>query len=92
MDAAAYCTERRAFLIVDAPSSAVKPDDMEKLISGTTLPKSENAAIFYPGSDRESARFRQSAEHSTSGTSRDCSPAPTRSRCLEGGRRASRRR
>jgi phage tail sheath protein FI len=47
-DAAAYCQERRAFLIVDAPSNARKPDDMVKVVSGTALPKTDHAAVYYP--------------------------------------------
>ncbi len=45
--AAKYCQDRRAFLIVDAPSSKT-PAEMEQLISGPDLPKSEYAAVYYP--------------------------------------------
>ena len=47
-DAAAYCDERRAFFIIDAPASVVTPDDMAASISGTDLPKSDHAAVYYP--------------------------------------------
>jgi phage tail sheath protein FI len=47
-DANAYCLERRAFLIVDAPPTAVKPSDMVGVIQGTALPKSDHAAVYYP--------------------------------------------
>jgi phage tail sheath protein FI len=47
MDAAAYCESRRAFLIVDPPTGQ-KPTDIEALVSGTAVPKSDHAAIYYP--------------------------------------------
>jgi phage tail sheath protein FI len=46
-DSAAYCEQRRAFLIVDPPQKQ-KPTDIETLVTGTTLPKSDHAAIYYP--------------------------------------------
>lgn len=46
-DAAAYCEQRRAFLIVDPPLLQ-SPTDIEALVTGTTLPKSDHAAIYYP--------------------------------------------
>jgi uncharacterized protein len=48
MDAVSYCVERRAFMIIDAPKNVSTPDDMETSISGTALPKSEYAAVYYP--------------------------------------------
>ena len=48
VDAAAYCQERRAFLIVDAPPSAQTPDQMEQAITGTALPKTSYAAVYFP--------------------------------------------
>ena len=48
MDAAAYCEERRAFFIIDAPPSALSPVDMVAAVSGTALPKSDHAAVYYP--------------------------------------------
>jgi uncharacterized protein len=48
MDAAVYCEERRAFLIVDAPKLSVSPTDMLASVSGTDLPKSDHAAVYYP--------------------------------------------
>jgi Bacteriophage tail sheath protein len=48
MDAAAYCQERRAFLIIDAPATADKPDEMERVITGPGLPKTNYAAVYYP--------------------------------------------
>ncbi len=55
-DAAAYCQERLAFLIVDAPHNATPPvlgpNDMYKDIVDTTagniIPKTTYAAIYYP--------------------------------------------
>jgi hypothetical protein len=47
-DAAAYCRERRAFLIVDAPRSATTPDAISALVQGPTLPKTDRAAIYFP--------------------------------------------
>ena len=47
IDAAAYCQERRAFLIIDSPY-AIKPEEMEKVVSGTALPKTNYAAVYYP--------------------------------------------
>ncbi|MBN1323506.1 MAG: phage tail sheath subtilisin-like domain-containing protein [Methanotrichaceae archaeon] len=46
-DAAAYCKERRAFLIADPPKG-LSPDAMEKLVKSPALPKSEYAAVYYP--------------------------------------------
>jgi phage tail sheath protein FI len=48
MDAVSYCVERRAFMIIDAPRSITTPDQMVTSISGTSLPKSEYAAVYYP--------------------------------------------
>jgi hypothetical protein len=48
MDAVSYCVERRAFMIIDAPRSVTTPDTMETAIAGTSLPKSEYAAVYYP--------------------------------------------
>lgn len=45
--ATAYCEERRAFFIIDPPSGQT-PGQMESLIAGATLPKSSNAAVYYP--------------------------------------------
>jgi uncharacterized protein len=47
-DAVAYCEERRAFLIVDAPISASTVAGMNTSISGTDLPKSDHAAVYFP--------------------------------------------
>lgn len=47
-DAAAYCAERRAFLLVDPPKTTTKPDAMGDLATGSLLPKSKNAAVYYP--------------------------------------------
>ncbi|HEY0035840.1 MAG TPA: phage tail sheath C-terminal domain-containing protein [Longimicrobium sp.] len=47
-DTAAYCQERRAFFIVDAPRTALTPDAVVNLVSGTSLPKSDHAALYYP--------------------------------------------
>jgi uncharacterized protein len=50
-DADAYCGERRAFLIVDAPLDSQKPPAMVATITGTALPKSDHAAVYYPWID-----------------------------------------
>lgn len=47
-DAAAYCQERRAFFIVDAPPSASDVAGMVASASGTDLPKSDHAAVYFP--------------------------------------------
>jgi phage tail sheath protein FI len=47
-DAAAYCRERRAFLIVDAPRTATTPDAMGRLAGGPALPKTSSAAVYFP--------------------------------------------
>ncbi len=50
--AAQYCEKRRAFLIADAPggdeTSPVTPDQMERIITGTSYPKTKNGAVYYP--------------------------------------------
>lgn len=47
-DAASYCEERRAFFIVDAPSSVSDVPGMVASASGTDLPKSDHAAVYFP--------------------------------------------
>ncbi|MFZ3168360.1 MAG: phage tail sheath C-terminal domain-containing protein [Candidatus Methanoperedens sp.] len=47
-DTDSYCQERRAFMIIDAPHDTKKPSDMVTVISGTALPKSDHAAVYYP--------------------------------------------
>src|SRR6185369_5657690 len=47
-DAAAYCEERRAFFIVDAPPTASDVAGMAAAASGTELPKSDHAAVYFP--------------------------------------------
>lgn len=47
-DSAAYCEERRAFFIIDAPPAAATPEQMVSAVSGTALPKSDHAAVYYP--------------------------------------------
>jgi phage tail sheath protein FI len=47
-DADSYCQERRAFMIIDAPHITKKPSEMVTVISGTALPKSDHAAVYYP--------------------------------------------
>jgi phage tail sheath protein FI len=47
-DAAAYCLERRAFFVVDAPRAANTPDAMATLAGSTALPKVDNAAVYFP--------------------------------------------
>jgi phage tail sheath protein FI len=48
MDATAYCEERRAFFVIDSPPSALTPAQMVASVSGTDLPKSDHAAVYYP--------------------------------------------
>lgn len=52
MDSTSYCQERRAFMIIDAPHEKnkppMKPSEMVAAISGTALPKSDYAAVYYP--------------------------------------------
>jgi phage tail sheath protein FI len=47
-DAASYCEERRAFFIVDAPPSVTDVAGMVASASGTELPKSDHAAVYFP--------------------------------------------
>ncbi len=47
-DANAYCKERRAFFIIDSFKTDVTPAQMESTAGGTSLPKSENAAVYFP--------------------------------------------
>jgi phage tail sheath protein FI len=49
--AAAFCRERRAFLIVDAPSTVVTPDDMLAFVDGPSLPRTDHAGLYYPWID-----------------------------------------
>lgn len=46
-DTAAYCEARRAFLIADSPFET-DVSKMETKIKGPSLPKSINAAVYYP--------------------------------------------
>jgi len=50
--AAGYCERRRAFLVADCKGGdeqkPITPDEMEKLVMGAVLPKSKNAAVYYP--------------------------------------------
>lgn len=69
IDAAAYCEERRAFLIADAPQTTKSPDEMVQIISGTALPKTENGAVYYP--------WINIADPLTSGKLRPCPPSGT---------------
>lgn len=46
-DTAAYCEKRRAFLIADSPFDT-NVSKMETKIKGPSLPKSINAAVYYP--------------------------------------------
>ncbi len=47
-DATSYCQERRAFFIIDAPPSATDVATMVQSASGTDLPKSDHAAVYFP--------------------------------------------
>jgi phage tail sheath protein FI len=48
MECDAYVKTRRAFLLIDSPVNSVSPSEMTISISGTALPKSDHAAVFYP--------------------------------------------
>lgn len=48
MDSEAYCRSRRAFMIIDAPRSAKRPEDMKNAMAGADLPKSDHAAVYFP--------------------------------------------
>lgn len=51
-DAVAYCEQRRAFLIADSPVTGLPNGDpvaaMENAVRSPALPKSRNAAVFFP--------------------------------------------
>jgi uncharacterized protein len=47
VDAAAYASQRDAFYIVDPPR-ATAPVAMQSLAEGTTLPKNDHAALYWP--------------------------------------------
>ncbi|PLX77635.1 MAG: phage tail protein [Azoarcus sp.] len=47
-DATSYCQERRAFFIIDSPPSASDVAAMVQSASGTDLPKSDHAAVYFP--------------------------------------------
>lgn len=46
--AAAYCKERRAFMIADLPESVQKPADVINLMAGNTFPRTDHGAVYYP--------------------------------------------
>ncbi len=46
--AEAYCRGRRAFLIADIPDTTKDAEAMKTLVKGTSLPKSDHAAVYYP--------------------------------------------
>lgn len=48
MEGDAYCKERRAFLIADAPPTSVQPETMVATMAGTNLPKTDYGAVYYP--------------------------------------------
>jgi phage tail sheath protein FI len=47
-DAASYCAQRRAFMIIDTPADTDTPAEMTTKISGTDLPKTKDAAVYFP--------------------------------------------
>lgn len=47
-EAAAYCESRRAFLIADVSTDVDTPEEMVTEIGGSDLPKSRNAAVYFP--------------------------------------------
>ncbi len=75
MESEAYCRERRAFLVVDAPQRAAaaetptSPADMVTLLAGADLPKSDHAAVYYPwikiSDPLDGGRLRESAPSGT---------------------------
>ena len=69
MHADTYCKERRAFMIADLPKSINKPADIITLMSGATLPKTENGAIYYP--------WIKIADPLNNGKLRSCAPCGT---------------
>jgi uncharacterized protein len=48
MDADSYCKERRAFMIIDASKNDDLPAEIITTVNGSTLPKSNYAALYYP--------------------------------------------
>lgn len=46
--AASYCEERLAFLIVDSPRAATDVASMTQVATGSALPKSDLAAVYFP--------------------------------------------
>jgi uncharacterized protein len=46
--AAEFCTAQAAFFIADAPAASPMPADMLALLTKGDVPKSDNAAIYYP--------------------------------------------
>lgn len=73
MDSTSYCQERRAFMIIDAPHEKnkppMKPSEMVTVISGTALPKSDYAAVYYP--------WIEVADPLKGGKLRSCPPSGT---------------
>jgi phage tail sheath protein FI len=47
-DAIAYCKERRAFMIIDAPEKIETSEEMADAVNGIALPKSDHAAVYFP--------------------------------------------
>jgi phage tail sheath protein FI len=43
-----YCEKRRAFLILDSPAEAKTPAQMQQLVQSGALPRSANAAVYFP--------------------------------------------
>lgn len=48
MDADSYCKERRAFMIIDAAKTIASPEAMVTAAMGSSLPKSDYAAVYFP--------------------------------------------
>jgi phage tail sheath protein FI len=68
-DAAAYCQERRAFLIADAKRDSDTVAEMVADASGTALPKSDHAAVYFP--------WIRIADPLAGGRLRTCAPSGT---------------
>ena len=66
--AAAYCEQRRAVLLVDSPSGAATPPDMVSQTAGAALTVSKNAAVYYPWLHLPDPNSDATVRHPPSGT------------------------
>src|SRR5215218_1381612 len=65
MDAAAYCEDKRAFLIADSPQTTLTPDAM----AAAPLPNTNYGAVYFP--------WVRIADPLRNGALRDCAPSGT---------------